>query len=155
MARVRVRNGVVEVAYGAVLFLFYGSIIVSAYMYGDFNVTEGPISARLPDINLVLQTCVGIFILLSPLHRRILGILSTLFSLAALSIVAFGEQTGSLGVLFVSLLLLVPSAYVLLSSWQPPGTAYEIRRRSIIGIAGVVAVLVILGLAGISKVLGK
>ena len=113
----KVKGGLVEV-YGAVLLLFYGSIIVTARMYGDFNITEGPITARLPDINLVLQTCVGIFILLSPLHRRILGILSTLFSLAALSIVVFVERTGLLGILFVSTLLLVPSVYVSLASWQ-------------------------------------
>ena len=117
---VKVKSDLVEVVYGAILLLFYGSIIVTACIYGDFNVTEGPITARLPDINLVLQTCVGLFILLSPLHRRTLGILSTLFSLAALSIVAFDEQTGWLGILFVSILLLAPSAYVLLASWHQP-----------------------------------
>lgn len=152
----RVRSGVVEVAYGAVLFLFYGSIIVSAYVYGDFNITKGPITARLPDMNLVLQMFVGIFILLSPLHRRVFGILSTCFSLAALSIVAFGGQTGSFfGALLVFLLLLVPSAYILLSSRRPLSTAYETRRWLIIGVIGTAVILVILGLAGISQVLGK
>lgn len=119
------KNDIVGLVWGSMLSLFYGSIIISTFVHGDFNITEGSIDSKLPNIVLVSQLCVGLSLFLSFLHRKFFGILATAFALVSTLIIVYFniKNTPPAGVLLVGVfiivfLLLGPSMYVLFSSFR-------------------------------------
>lgn len=119
------RNDIVGLIWGSALSLFYGSILISTFVHGDFNITEGNLDSKLPDISLIFQLCVGLSLLFSFLHRKFFGISATAFALISTLIIVYFNinNTPPVGVLLIAVftiifLLLGPSMYVLFSSFR-------------------------------------
>jgi hypothetical protein len=116
------------VALGAMLLLFFGSIIVTLHWHGDLSLTQGRFDrGTLSDITLILHASVGLFLLLSPLQRRFFGAAATLVALASVALTWYFRYTadaplksviGLLILVLLNLLILAPSLLVLFSSFR-------------------------------------
>ena len=135
--------------YGTILSLFYTVIIASTIIHGDFHIMNGSLSARIPDINLLLQAMTGVSLMLSPLNRKLFGTSALVSSSTSLIItVGFGETTENIliGATFVLISLVSPSLYILMSS----DDTQHIFHRRIIAILLVISV----SLATIATIVG-
>lgn len=108
---------------GTALLFFSGSILIAMHLHDDLVITKGHFSVS--DISLILHASAALSLLLSPLHRRIFGALSTTFAFMVLLLTGYmytqnplQSVIGLLTLLFMNFLLLGPSLGVLLTSFK-------------------------------------
>jgi hypothetical protein len=122
-------SDVVLLLYGVAFALLWGSMLISNWIHGDLTIVKGifPFEAVWSDLNLILLLLSGLLFALSPLDRKLLGVLSLCLACVIGLLTVYGQFVEPmpgmswpaglmLRVAFVLLLLLVPSLYLLLTS---------------------------------------
>jgi len=102
-------RNVVALVVGGVSFLVYGATLVG-YLREDYISLAGGTVDREVFVNHLLAVITSLFILVSLLHPRLLGLVATAFSLMTTALSAY--TNGAFSLIFFSAVFVLPSVYI-------------------------------------------